>query len=368
MKNKIIWIVAIVIVGGGLLWMNNKKSPTTGEQIKIGAILGLSNSYLTPVAEDEKKAIDMAILEVNTEGGINGRNVEIVYEDQQGDNPQGAISAYYKLKSEGIGLIIGPDATPAAMALAPLVEKDKVVLFAATVGSEKFAPANEYTFDTWPADLENSLALGKYLYSKGFRKIAILGSQQEWEKTQAEGVKKGFEDAGGKVVVTELPLPTNLDLRSEALKIKNANPEVVVFTNYGEIMVGSKRIRDTGATMPFYSVVFDDSQIEQAQGALEGTISISSISPSPEFTAKFKEKYGKAPQIGADSAYDAAKILFEAIKKAESTDPVLVKDELVKIKNWDGASGEMTFDEFGGAHKDPQFYIVNGNTIEHYKP
>jgi branched-chain amino acid transport system substrate-binding protein len=353
---------------GGALLVRDKKGGEESRVIKIGAILGLSDSYLTPVAEDEKRAIDMAIEEVNLKGGINGKNVEIVYQDQQGDNPQGAISAYYKLRGEGIGLIIGPDATPAAMALAPLVEKDKVVLFAATVGSEKFAPASEYTFCTWPADLENSIALGKHLYSKGFRKIAVLGSQQEWEKTQAEGVKQGFEDAGGKVVVMELPLPTNLDLRSEALKIKNTNPEVVVFTNYGQIMVGSKRVRDIGVTVPFYSVVFDDSQIAQAQGALEGTISISSISPSPEFTTKFKEKYSKSPQIGADSAYDAVKILFSAIEKAKSIDPIKVKDELAKIKSWDGASGKLTIDEFGGAHKDPQFYIVKGNTIEKYQP
>jgi branched-chain amino acid transport system substrate-binding protein len=133
MKNIITMIVIGLVIVGGYFVMNKKEKVVDAGTIKIGAILALSDSYLTPVAEDEKNAIDMAVEEINAEGGINGKKVEVVYQDQQGDSPQGAISAYYKLQSKGIKLIIGPDATPAAMALAPLVQKDKAVLFAATI-------------------------------------------------------------------------------------------------------------------------------------------------------------------------------------------------------------------------------------------
>ncbi len=374
MKKNIlaILLIFVLIAIGFYLQRHSTSGPAavglSGDTVKIGAILILSNSYAAPNGEDQQRALNLAIEETNAQGGIDGKPVEVNYQDQNGDSPQWAVSALRALQSQGISLIIGPTFAPAASALAPIADKEKIVLISGSNGSEKFAPASEYTFLTRMADQQMSYDLAEYLYKKGFRKIAILGSQQEWEKSQADFVAERFEKLGGTVAIKELPLTSNLDLRDEALKIKEANPETLVFTNYGEVMVAAQRMRTFGIKVPFYSVALGSERVEEANGTLEGTIYISSESPQSAFTEKFEKRYGTKPFTGSDAVYDAANILVAAIKKASSTDPERVKNELMNIKTWDGASGKLTFDQYGGAIKDPRFYVVKGGEILPYTP
>ncbi len=372
MKSIFIGAAALVVIAGGLYFYTRTSGGSaaalSSDSINIGSILILSNSYAAEDGENHQKAIDLAVEEINAKGGIEGKPVVVDHQDQNGDNPQGAVNALRALQSRGIGLIIGPMFAPAASALAPIAEQEHIVLISGSNGSEKFAPASAYTFLTQMASQGLSYDLADYLYKKGYRKIAILGSQQEWEHSQADFVAEEFEKLGGVVVAKELPLMTNLDLRDEALKIKQAHPEALVFTNYGEVMIAALRMRTLDITAPFYSVALGNEKVAEAQGALEGAIYVDSNSPQSAFTQKFEQRYGIKPVSGADAAYDATSMLMYAIAQARSTDPEKVKNALMQIKTWDGASGMLTFDQYGGAIKEPRFFIVRGNTIVSYTP
>ena len=293
-----------------------------------------------------------------------GRTLETNIQDNLGDSPSGAISAMHSLSAQNVRLIIGPNLTPSANVLAPLTEKENVVFIAPSVGSEKFAELSPRTFNVFPPNKFDSFALAEYLYNeKGFRKIAIFGSQQEWERDQALFVKTRFEQLGGTVTSVQLPTTDNSDLRSESLKIKNENPDAVVFTNYGETGIAAKRVRELKVSAPFYSVLLFEPKIAEASGALEGAVFVSTDTNDEKFNSKFKSKYNVAPGFPANQAYDAVYLIAKAIKDSGSTDPKVIASALSKIKSFKGSSGDFTFDSDGNAHKKVNFYVVkNGKT------
>ncbi len=365
MKKIVIWVVIILVLVGLGAWFyrDGQMSNNTDGPIKIGAILNLTGNF-ADTGENAKRGIDLAVGEVNQAGGVLGRPVEMVYEDNLGDNPKGGLSALYNLINRDVRLIIGPDFTPTATVLAPVAEKANVVIISPSVGSEKFAEMSPRTFDVFPPNKFDSFTLAEYLYKqRGFRKIAIFGSQQEWEMDQANFVKKKFEELGGAVVSIQLPTVDNKDLRTEATKIKTSNPEAVVFTNYGQTAVSAQRLRDLGMTIPFFSVLLFQPTIDQAQGSLEGTIFVSTDTVDSAFNKKFQSKYQREVGFPANQAYDAFNLYIKAISDVGSTDPELVAKSLSNIKEFVGASGTMTFDDDGNAHKPVLFFKVEKNRI-----
>lgn len=358
--------IALIIWGVSAIFGNENKS-VSDKPIKIGAVLNLTGTFANQ-GENSKKGIDMAIQEINDSGGVLGSKLEIVYQDNLGDSPSGAISAINNLTIQNINLIIGPNLTPSANVLAPLAEGKDIVMIAPSVGSEKFAEMSPRTFNVFPPNKFDSFALAEYLYQiQGFRRIAIFGSQQEWEMGQANFVKQRFEELGGKITSVQLPTVDNLDLRTESLKIKNEKPEAVVFTNYGQTGVAAKRLRELKTEAPFYSVLLFEPKIAEALGALEGTVFVSTDTMDLNFNTKFKAKYNISPGFPASQAYDAVYLIVKAIIDSKSTDPKAVADALSNIREFKGVSGDFTFDEDGNAHKQTIYYKVENDKIVPFK-
>lgn len=353
--------VAIAILVGGAVLTNSKGD--SGD-IKIGAILNLTGAF-ADMGENSQHAIDLAVSEINSSGGVMGRKLVIDYQDNNGDNPKGALTALYNLTDRNIRLIIGPDLTPSGNVLAPLVEKVNALLISPAIGDGKFNEVSPQAFSIYPIDKFSSFALAEHLYKdKGYRKIAIFGSKQEWENLQAQFVKQRFEELGGTVTSMQIPMVDNKDLRAESLKIKNSNPEAVVFTNYGETGLAAKRLRDIGVTQSFFSIILSTPQIAIAQGSMEGLVFNSTDAVNTDFGKKFKNKYQKDPSFPASQAYDAVYMLAKGIEQSNSTNPKQVASVLRSIKEWNGASGSITFDAEGNAHKPILYYEVkNGEVV-----
>lgn len=239
----------------------NQNSGSEPKTIKIGVIASMTGAY-SNVGENSKKGIDLAVSEVNKKGGVLGRPVEVVYKEYPGEDQKVAVSAFYELTSSGVNLIIGPSLTSTGSALAPLTLPNNALLLSPAIGSEKFAEANENTFSVWPPDKAGVAKLAEFVFAKGFRRVAVIGSQQEWERQMALYFKEDFEKLGGIITDIELPLTTDKDLRTQAIKIKESNPEAVIFTNYGETSYAAKRIREVGLDTPFFSVLLDESGIK----------------------------------------------------------------------------------------------------------
>ncbi len=365
--NKIIlWLVAIIIIVG-LIWLGySKREVVEGETIKIGAILMLSGVG-SPQGEQSRMGAELAIKEINEKGGVLGKKLEIVFEDDQSDNSVEAISAFRKLSFEGIKIILGTNWSMAAQALAPITCQEKTILISPSVGVSNFAKTCEYIFNLWSSDAKNSEVLGKFIVEKGYKNVAIIGSEQVWEKEQALAVKKGIEENGGQISKLIITKADEKDFRTDILKIKESNPEALVFANYTHEALAAIRAKELGLDIPFFSVLMDNKRVEDSKGSFEGTIIVSSFSPAKDFVEKFEKEYNKKPELSSDTSYDAVKIIAEAIEETKGVDIEKIKEYLMNKKENIGATGKLYFDEFGQAYKDPVFLIVKNGEIIPYE-
>ncbi|MBU0635995.1 ABC transporter substrate-binding protein, partial [Candidatus Micrarchaeota archaeon] len=314
--KRYFWIIAaiIVLIIVGIIYFGNYQSEDT---LKIGSILILTGKGSTAGAHSQK-GIDLAVAEVNANGGINGKKLEVIYEDSSDNSPTAAVNAFYKLRSQGIDLFVGLTWWTSGLAVAPLACENESLVISPSIGSADFYESCDYLFDLWLNDDSLSETLADYLYEKGYKKIAILGSKDSWETTQAENVKRAFETLGGEVVSFQIALYDQTDFKTEALKIQNSDAQAIVFTNYAHEHLSAKRFKEMGIELPFYSVLIDNTLIEGAEGAFEGTIVINSFTPSNEFSEKYRTAYNQEPDGGADTGYDAIMLLATAIKETDS--------------------------------------------------
>ncbi len=354
-------ILAILI----LLCLVSTACTQKQDVIKIGAILMLTGEGANQ-GENGRNGADLALEEINKEGGVLGKKLEIIYEDNQGDNPKVAVSALRKIVDiDQIKIIMGPQASPSGIAVAPIACQEGIMMVSPTLGMAEFNEACDYLFVMRPHDYILSEELAKKMYEKGYRKIAILGSQQAWEQEQAEHIKSKFEELGGQVVSYELP-PTDGDLRGEALKIAASKPDAVALPIYFQKPDAAKRLREQGVKAPFYSVLIDNFMIKAAHGALEDTITVSDVTPSKEFVEKYEKRFNQDPDFGSDTAYDTVKLIAQAIKITGSTNASVLKDYLNNLKTYEGASGFLHFDGKGAVIKKPKFTVVKDGKITDY--
>ncbi|MDO8660598.1 MAG: ABC transporter substrate-binding protein [Candidatus Woesearchaeota archaeon] len=352
----------ITVLFFGLLLLSCQTTQTKDRPIKIGAIFMLTGQGANWGMHSQQGA-ELARAEINAAGGINGQTLEIVYEDNQGDNPAQAVTAINKLLSQDIRLILGPNWSPSGLAVAPIACQNQVLMISPSLGIADFNEQCDYLFNTWPHDEAVSSQLGTYIFNKDFRKLVILSSNQVWEETQAQAAKQSFEAAGGTVVAFELTNPEETDFRTSLLKIKNANPDAIFVQLSYEHLI-AKQMKELSIMLPIFAPFIDQERITGARGALEGAISFTSFTPTQEFSEKYSAKFSTQPDIGSTGAYDAVMLLAKAMQSTQSTDPSVLKEYLNDLKEWNGASGKLVFDGKGGVlSHEPQQMIVRNNAL-----
>jgi len=220
---KRLWIViGIVVVALAIVFAVTQTKKEPGE-IRIGVIFSQTGP-LAPYGEKALEGLYLALEEME-KGGLR---VEIVLEDTQ-STPLGAVSAFQKLATVGkIPTVIGPESSSLAMAIAPLANENKIVLFAPTVSVDAYTTPNDYTFRNWPAARLIAEKMALVAYEKlNFRKMAMLYINNDMGVSYITSFKKKIEALSGKVIVAESYSPDATDFRTQLSKIKAAQPEAL---------------------------------------------------------------------------------------------------------------------------------------------
>lgn len=370
MERKTIIIASILIIIIALGFFGYFQ--LTGNAVKedtitigsIGILTGNSGGVSWGIAA--KNGIDMAISDINSKGGINGKLLSVIYEDDQGDSKK-TISAFQKLTDvNNINIIIGTTWSSTGIPLIKLADEKKVLMISPSLGKPEFNEGSKYLFNTWPHDVTLSANLADYVFKKGHRKVALIGAEELWVKDQTNAFKKRFEELGGKVEVLVEPTPSDKNVDTEALKIKNNKDIDAIVSTTDGVLVGSlvaKRARELGVTLPIYSITIDSDSIKASDGAYDRMEYLTFLTPTNEFKERYEKKYGTI-NIGADSAYDAVMLIAKAINETKSTDTSVLADYLGKIKEYDGVSGHLVSDGKRGFIKDFKVMkVVNGSSV-----
>lgn len=334
--------------------MLSARDVAADETITIGSILILSGEGAS-WGNASKNGIDMAIQEINANGGVLGKKLAANHQDDQGDVKKTLSAFRHLVDAQGVRFVIGPNWARNGIPLISMADQKKVVMISPSLGLAKFNESSDYLFNTWPHDFITSRELAKYVYGKGHRNVAVIGAEEPWVKEQTNSFVKQFKALGGTVGFLVEPNPDSSEFRTEALKIaKNKNLDALVSTTNG-VIIGSlvaKVLMEMNSALPTYSVTVDQAAIDAAGGGFEGMRFVTFLTPQDKFKEKYESEFNTTIDIGADSAYDAVKMLADAMHKASSSDPELVARQLNSITSYSGVSGELAGDGKGGFTKD----------------
>lgn len=351
MNKKALGTIVIlmgIIVAGYLLGQQNRSA--SGQVLKLGSILILSGDGAS-WGEAARNGIAMAVEEINKADGINGKQIKVITEDDKAD-PKLALSAFRKLtESDGVKFIVGTSWSLTGLPLVKPADENKIVMISPSLGLKEFNEGSKYLFNTYPHDNILSGYLADLVYKDGRRKVALFGAQDPWVKDQTKTFKDKFESLGGKITFLTEPLTSSKDVRTDVAKLKS-NPgidAVVMTTNgYSLTALNAQAMERFGIKLPIYSISTDKKILADCGKACDGMIMLSFLTPTPEFASKYKTKFNREVEIGADSAYDAVMLLVQAFKATKSESPEIVQAYLNNIKSYHGASGSLIADGKGG--------------------
>ncbi len=318
------------------------------------SLTGAGETYGTVAVQAKTMAMD----EINAAGGINGRMLQLVVEDSK-CNAQDAINAYNKLTDvDGVKIILGTSCSGAMLGVAPLAERDGVILFSGLASNPDIANAGDYIFRTQISDIEVGINTGNVLWADGIRTLATITEETDY----AEGVRRTsvaqFEKNGGKVVAAERYAPDTTDFRSQLTKLFDAGADALHVAPQSEFAAGTivKQARELGYNGPIYgeTITVGTTALEIAGDAATGMKAITAT-PDPknakaqEVLDNFRERYEYLTlpwHLG--SAYDDVYITAECLKQIEDDqDADGFRDCLYDI-TWSGAIGDnYSFDEQG---------------------
>lgn len=376
-KSSAVLTIILILIAFLIIFSFGCAKKKETKEIKIGALLPLSGDG-AKYGEEAKNGIDLATEQINAKGGINGEKIRIVYEDDLG-TATGAINGFDKLvASEKVPIVIGPMYSSTALAVAPRAEEKKIVLFSPSASTPDLTKAGDYIFRNWPSDIFEGGEIAKFTYQVlGLRKIAIFTVNLDYGLGLTKVFKDDFTKLGGGILLEEKYEQGNTDFRTQLAKIKAKKPEAIYLPGYyTEIGLILKQAKELGIKARFLSCVgFDNPKsLEIAGNAAEGVIfarpAYDPESQDPNvtnFVKDFKAKFGVVPGTYAVHAYDALKIVVEAIKKGGySADRI--KTALYSIKDFTGVIGNTSFDENGDVVKPIQIMEIQNGQFRKYQP
>jgi branched-chain amino acid transport system substrate-binding protein len=356
--DRKISILFVIICGIGLL---RECSAVPNEELPIGVMLCQSGNC-ADWGSSALKGSRMAVEEINASGGVLNKQLKLIVEDtEESISGAKAVTAFHNLLRQKVQFIIGPSWAPGALAIAPLATKVKdLIVITPSASSMEFSRSSDFLFNMRPPEEYATKALAKYSFDKGNRRAAIFSSQQPAESTQGKIFEEEFLRLGGVVTIRIEAIPTQMDLRTEALKIIKTKPDVVFFINYNQIDIGLKELSKLGFKGIKLGESLDDLRVASSGGLMEGLIVSKTSEPTNEFKEEFQQRYGEAPGLSAEGGYDAVFSLAQSIRQTGELNIPEIRNKL-QAGTYSGAIGKFTFNDFREVLKSPiLFKVTNG--------
>lgn len=362
--GKIIaWVIAIAVIVGAIIWgIWHKQStpavPTPNETgpIKVGFIGPLSGDAAI-YGEPYRRLVALAADDINSKGGINGRQIEMVYEDGKCEGATAASAAQKLINVDKVKVIIGGFCSSESLSALPIAEKAKIVMLSPGSSSPDLTGKSPFFFRNYPSDATQGKALAGYSANTAkWKTVAIIQEQTDYSLGNTKAFKENFEKTGGKVVVEEFPTNTT-DFRSILTKLKAEKPDALfinpqtpaaagrIFKNLTDLKWSPKLLVNDVIVDP--KVIADNKKtIEGAVGAIFGADE--NNEKLKQGLAAYKAKYNEdTPYLGyAQTEYDALYLIADGIK-AVGTDGDKLAAWSRTITNWAGASGSITINSDG---------------------
>src|SRR6266550_2116891 len=330
--------------------------------IKVGEVGSMTGTEAT-FGTSSDRGIQLAVTETNSQGGIKGRQIQIIALDDEGKPEEAATAATRLIASEHVTALLGEVASTRSLFMAPKAQAAKVPMVSPSSTNEKVTAVGDYIFRACFIDPFQGYVMAKFATETlKLKKAAILRDvRNDYSVGLAKVFNDNFTKMGGQIVDNESYSSGDVDFKAQLTNIKGAAPNALYVPGYyTDVGLIARQAREVGLTIPLLGGDGWDSEklYEIGGAALEGSFFSNHYSvddPSPriqEFVTKFKKAYGgQVPDSLAAQAYDAAGMLFDAMKRAKDLTGPSIREALAQTKDYRGVTGDITMDEKRNATK-----------------
>ncbi|HJT29836.1 MAG TPA: ABC transporter substrate-binding protein [Pyrinomonadaceae bacterium] len=331
---------------------NPKPDRTTIEIGYFGDLTGPTFNF----GQSAINGVLMAASEVNQSGGINGRKIDIVIEDDKGSPEEAARLTAKLIDQDKVIAIIAGGTSGNSRAAAPKAQASRIPLISPSSTDPAVTQTGNYIFracfvDTFQGEVMASFAVNSL---KAHKAAILTDFNSPYSKGLTDYFKLSFGRLGGTIVSEQTYTQGDADFKGQLSTIRSAEPDVIYIPGYyGDVALIAKQARMIGLTQPLLGGDgWDAPELWQLGGdALNGayiSTHYSADNPSPEiqqFVELYKQRYGNLlPDAHAALAYDAARLLFAAIARTGSTEGDKLRDTLAQTKDFNGVTGVISMD------------------------
>lgn len=341
--------------------------------IRIGLLTPLSGDVKN-FGESINKGFRLALEENNYRAG--NYRIEAVIADDRNDPAEAVNMAIKLIHADKVSAIVGPLTSLCAIPVADIAQKEKVPVISPTATNPKVTVNNgrrmDFVFRVALVDPYQGTAAARFALENLKLKTAavIADGGNDYSLSLANNFKEAFEKGGGQVLAFEKYIRSDVDFTTVLKRIAQLKPDVLYLPDYYiNVNLIGKQARQMGIQSVFLGPDgWDSPNLDYA--TMEGsyfTVNYSPEDPCPEISEwveKYRDEYGTEPDMFATLAYDAVKILLQAIQTADSRDPVKIKEALQNTRDLPAVSGRITFDQDGNPVKPvPILRIKDGKRV-----
>ena len=319
--------------------------------VPIGTVAPISGSLSFYGIEVRDGAL-MALEEINAAGGLLGRQLRLVVEDDEGDAAK-ANSALTKLINvDKVSLVVGSVTSGATMGMTQLAQSQKVVVMAPSATNINVTNAGDYIFRACIIDPFQGVVGADFAYgTMGSRRAAVLyDAGADYNTGLAEEFSKRFVANGGQIVANEAYQSGDVDFNAQVTRIRAANPDIIFLPNYYyDLALQARQLRAQGITAPFlggdgWDGLIDHVQEEVLNSYWTALFAADTTDPKgAAFVRAFQARFNRVPSSFAALGYDSLVLIADGVKAANSFDSTAVKDAIART-NGVYATGNIRYD------------------------
>jgi len=321
-----------------------------------GALTGDQAAFGTSTVNGVRLAAD----EINAAGGVLGRKIRLVVEDDQGRAEEAATAVTKLITGSNVIALIGENSSNQSLAAAPIAQTNGVPMISPSSTNPKVTEVGDHIFRVCFTDPYQGKALAAFVRNELKLDTAamLIDKRNDYSVGLGEVFRKEFESAGGKIVAEQSYSGGDSEFRPQLTTIRAASPQALFipgfYTEVGQIAI---QARDLGITIPLVGGDGWDSPVVIQIGgkAIEGSYFSDhyfvgdSRALVQTFVAEYNRRHGRNPEATAALGYDALKIFAAAATRAGSLDRKAIRDQIAATTDYDGVSGMITM----GADRNP---------------
>ena len=344
---------------------------------KVGAYLSLSGAE-TQFGQDTREGIELAMDEVNAKGGVKGKKIKVLFEDDK-SNPQEASNKVLQLiDRDKVVALLGEVASSRSKAGGIVANKKKIPMITPSSTNPDVTKVGPFVFRVCFTDDVQGQMGARFVSEKlGKKKVAILyASDDLYSSGLANEFRTEAKKLGMEVPIEKSFLKSETNFTTYLNEIKAAGPEMIYAPVYYNAMVPIARQSKAAGISGSMFIGGDgwhaDSLVNDAGEEMEGAYFTNHYSPdmpsenSKAFVKKYTERFKREPSSLAAQGYDAALLLADAIGRAKNDTPEGIRDAIAETKGFQGATGAITINAERNADKPIVIVQIKGKKFTYF--